>query len=153
MASSQRKPSAMTSLRNALFLTYLRYNMQLSSYHTFNLAPLSYEPQSKTGNNSAVHPSPLTPISRKKREYLMMSLRPAIPDKDIPQCIPPPSEIAPLVVKFSKDCVPLSCFSSTISCLLSMRLSRAGTDNDSPECLTHNVVSLFDPQLPADCTS
>ena len=117
--------------------------------HTFTLAPLSCAPQLKTGSSPAVKPTPSTPIKREKREYLMMSLRPAIPDKDIPQYIPPPSEIAPLVVKFSKDCVPLSCFSSTISCLLSMydwRLSRA--DNGSPECLAHNVVSLFKPQTP-----
>ena len=117
--------------------------------HTFTLAPLSREPQSKTGSSPAVWSTPSTPIKRERREYLMMSLRPAIPDNDIPQYIPPPSEIAPLVVKFSKDCVPLSCFSSTISCLLSMydwRLSRA--DNGSPECLAHNVVSLYDPQLP-----
>ena len=116
--------------------------------HTFTLAPLSHEPQLKAGS-SGVQPPPSTPIKREKREYLMMSLRPAIPDKDIPQYIPPPSEIAPLVVKFSKDCVPLSCFSSTISCLLSLynwRLSRA--DNGFPECLAHNVVSLFKPQTP-----
>ena len=116
--------------------------------HTFTLAPLSHEPQLKAGS-SGVQPTPSTPIKREKREYLMMSLRPAIPDKDIPQYIPPPSEISPLVVKFSKDCVPLSCFGSTISCLLSLyewRLSRA--DNGSPECLAHNVVSLFKPQTP-----
>ena len=117
--------------------------------HTFTLAPLSREPQFKAGSSPAVKSTPSTPIKREKREYLMMSLRPAIPDKDIPQYIPPPSEIAPLVVKFSKDCVPLSCFSSTISCLLSLydwRLSRA--DNGSPECLAHNVVSLSKPQTP-----
>ena len=117
--------------------------------HNFTLAPLSHEPQPKAGSGPAVQPNPSTPIKREKREYLMMSLRPAIPDKDIPQYIPAPSKIATLVVKFSKDCVPLSCFSSTISCLLSMydwRLSRA--DNGSPECLAHNVVSLYDPQLP-----
>ena len=117
--------------------------------HNFTLAPLSHEPQSKTGSGPAIQPNPSTPIKREKREYLMMSLRPAIPDKDIPQYIPTPSEIAPLVVKFSKNCVPLSCFSSTISCLLSVydwRLSRA--DNGSPQCLAHNVVSLYDPQLP-----
>ena len=117
--------------------------------HTFTLAPLSREPQLKVGSSPAVTPTPSTSISREKREYLMMSLRHAIPDKDIPQYIPLPSEIAPLVVKFSKDCVPLSCFGSTISCLLSLyewRLSRA--DNGSPECLTHNVVSLFKPQTP-----
>ena len=78
-----------------------------------------------------------------------MSLCPPIPNQQLSQYIPPPSEIAPLVVKFSKDCVPMGCFSSTISCLMAMhdwRLSRS--EDGSPECLAHNVVSLYDPQLP-----
>ena len=114
--------------------------------HTFSLAPLSCEPQSKTDDNKSVQPAA---TSTEKREYLMMSLCPAIPNKQLSQYIPAPSEIAPLVVKFSKDCVPMGCFSSTISCLLAMydwRLSRA--KDGSPECLAHNVVSLYDPQLP-----
>ena len=117
--------------------------------YTFTLAPLSHETQLKTGETGVVQQTTLTPIKRGKREYLMMSLRPAIPEKDIAHYIRATSEIIPLVVKFTNDCVPLSCFSSTISCLLSIynwRLSRA--DNGSPECLAHNVVSLYDPQLP-----
>jgi hypothetical protein len=80
----------------------------------------------------------------------MMSLRSAIPDKDIPQHLPPPSEIAPLVVQFTNNCVPLSCFSRTISCLMAIydwKLSRA--DDGSPKCLAHNVVSLYRPQTPS----
>ena len=114
--------------------------------HTFSLAPLSREPQSKTDDSKSVKPAA---PSREKREYLMMSLCPAIPNKQLSQYISAPSEIAPLVVKFSKDCVPIGCFSSTISCLLAMydwRLSRS--EDGSPECLAHNVVSLYDPQLP-----
>ena len=81
----------------------------------------------------------------------MMSLVPAIPDKDLSKHIPKSSEIeiAPLLVKFTNDCVPLSCFSSTISCLLSMydwRLCRS--EDGSPDCLAHNVVSLYSPNLP-----
>ena len=159
------KPELSESLRDGIITEeILRHDLSLKYFvpklfeprhaidlmcHNFTLAPLSHEPQPKTGSGPAVQPNPSTPIKREKREYLMMSLRPAIPDKDIPQYIPAPSEIAPLVVKFSKDCVPLSCFSSTISCLLSMYdwgLSRA--DNGSPECLAHNVVSLYDPKLP-----
>ena len=114
--------------------------------HTFSLAPLSHEPQSKTDDSESVQPAA---PSREKREYLMMSLCPAIPNKQLSQYIPAYSEIPPLVVKFSKDCVPMGCFSSTISCLLAMydwRLSRS--EDGSPECLAHNVVSLYDPQLP-----
>ena len=159
------KPELSESLRDGIITEeILRHDLSLKYFipklfeprhaidlmcHNFTLAPLSHEPQPKTGSGPAIQPNPSTPIKREKREYLMMSLRPAIPDKDIPQYIPAPSEIAPLVVKFSKDCVPLSCFSSTISCLLSMYdwgLSRA--DNGSPECLAHNVVSLYDPKLP-----
>ena len=114
--------------------------------HTLTLAPLSLELQPKIKNNPD---NPSAPVKREKRQYLMISLRQAIPDKDISQYIPAPSEIAPLVVQFMKSCVPLSCFSRTISCLLAMydwKLSRA--DDGSPECLAHNIVSLYKPQMP-----
>ena len=118
--------------------------------HTFTLAPLSRDSQTTPDSGSAgVETTSSTPIKREKREYLMMSLRPAIPTKNIPLHLPPPSEIAPLVVQFTDNCVPLSCFSRTISYLLAMynwKLSRA--KNGSPQCLAHNVVSLFKPQMP-----
>ena len=118
--------------------------------HTFTLAPLSRDSQTTPDSGSAaVETTPSPPIKREKREYLMMSLRPAIPDKDIPLHLPPPSKIPPLVVQFTHNCVPLSCFSRTISCLLAMynwKLSRA--KDGSPQCLAHNVVSLFKPQMP-----
>ena len=123
-----------------------RHAIDLMCYN-FTLAPLN---QSKIRSGPAIQPDPSTHIKREKRQYLMMSLRPAIPDKDISQYVPVPSDIAPLVVNFSKGCVPLSCFSSTISCLLSMydwRLSRA--DDGSPECLALNIVSLVMPKTPA----
>ena len=117
--------------------------------HMLTLAPLSHEVQSRVDCNnpptSTFGPSP----EREKREYLMMCLQKPISNKDLPQHLPPPSEIAPLVVMFTKNCVPLSCFSRTISCLLAMynwKLSRA--DNGSPQCLAHNVVSLYTPQTP-----
>ena len=114
--------------------------------HNFTLAPLNYEPQSKVGISEAIRSTTSTSTDR---EYLMMTLCPVIPRKNICQYVPASSEMVPLLVKFSKDCVPLGCFSSTISCLLTMynwRLSRS--EDNSPECLTHNVVSLYDPQLP-----
>ena len=112
--------------------------------HTLTLAPLSHQPQFDIGSI----PKSL-PVEREKREYLMMSLRQAFCDKDITQYIPLGSQIAPLVVQFTKNCVPLSCFSRTISCLLAIydwKLSRA--DDGSPECLAHNIVSLYKPQMP-----
>ena len=116
--------------------------------HTLTLAPLSRDIQSTPDSS---HPATSTPppIEREKREYLMMCLQKPILDKDLPQHLPPPSEIAPLVVQFTKNCVPLSCFSRTISCLLAMydwKLSRG--DKGSPQCLAHNVVSLYTPQTP-----
>ena len=117
--------------------------------HTLTLAPLSREVQSTPDSSHPATSTPPPPIKREKREYLMMCLQKPIPDKDLPQHLPPSSEIAPLVVQFTKNCVPLSCFSRTISCLLAMydwKLSRG--DKGSPQCLAHNVVSLFKPRTP-----
>ena len=117
--------------------------------HTLTLAPLSREVQSTPDSSHPATSTPPPPIKREKREYLMMCLQKPIPDKDLPQHLPPPSEIAPLVVQFTNNCVPLSCFSRTISCLLAMydwKLSRG--DKGSPQCLAHNVVSLYTPQTP-----
>ena len=117
--------------------------------HTLTLAPLSRDVQSTPDSSHPATSTPTPPIKREKREYLMMCLQKPIPDKDLPQHLPPPSEIVPLVVQFTKNCVPLSCFSRTISCLLAMydwKLSRG--DKGSPQCLAHNVVSLYTPQTP-----
>ena len=56
--------------------------------------------------------------------------------------------MVPLVVKFSDNCVPLGCFGSIISCLLSLYDWEVNSkDDDSPECLAHNIASLFCPTL------
>ena len=114
--------------------------------HTFTIAPLSYEQQpSKTSQKAPLHQLQ----SSNKEEYLMMCLLPAVSNQELPQYIPSSSDTVPLIIKFSKDCVPLSCFSSTISCLLSTyqwKLSRRG--DGTTVCLFHNIVSLFDPSLP-----
>ena len=88
-------------------------------------------------------------MEREKREYLMMCLRKAIPEKDVHHHLPPSSEIAPLVIGFTKNCVPISCYGRTVSCLLGLydwKLIRA--KDGSPQCLAHNVVSLSNPQIP-----
>ena len=93
------------------------------SCHTFTLAPLSHN------------------------EYLMMCLLPPIPDEDLHQYIPSSADMVPLVVKFTDDCVPLGCFGSIISCLLSFYswdIFR-NDDDDSPECLANNIVMLACP--------
>ena len=116
--------------------------------HTFTIAPLSCnQQQPKASKTKSLQPA--SGMSSDCSEYLMMCLLPAIPDQEIPQHIPSSSNIVPLVVKFTDDCVPLSCFSSTISCLLSKygwKVSRE--PNGSPLCLAHNIVSLYDPTLP-----
>ena len=117
--------------------------------HTFTLAPLSRDVQPTSDAPTAATSSPTPSIKRDKREYLMMSLRSDVPDKDVPRYLPSPSEIAPLVLQFTNKCVPLSCFSRTASCLLVMydwKLSRA--DNGAPLCLAHNIVSLYKPCTP-----
>ena len=114
--------------------------------HTFTIARLSNECQS---NGNTMQPASPEPPIVKQREYLMMCLLAPVSAKSLPQHLPPSSKVAPLVVRFSEDCVPLSCFGSTISCLLSTygwRVSRR--EDSSPECLAHNIVSLYDPILP-----
>ena len=113
--------------------------------HTFTLAPLIRD------MTSGITPANIqsTPtVKREKKPYLMMSLRPNIADNDVQKHLAP-SEIASLVVQFTNNCVPLGCFSKTISCLMTIyewKLSRA--DNGSPQCLAHNAVSLYTPQAP-----
>ena len=120
--------------------------------HTFTLAPLSREQQQcKTGKKKLPQATPASDI--KEKEYLMMCLLPAIPDQELPQHISSASEIVPLVVKFADDCVPLGVFSGTVSCLLSKydwKVSRK--EDGSPECLAHNIVSLYHPTLPFKIT-
>ena len=115
--------------------------------HTFNIAPLNHDIQQT--KKELLQPMPSV-SSNCEDEYLMMCLLPAIPDQELHCKIPSSSDIVPLVVKFNNDCVPMSCFSSTISCLLSTynwKVSRKA-DDGTPECLAHNVTSLFDPDLP-----
>ena len=116
--------------------------------HTLTLAPL--EPDTD-GEEAA-------PVDEKKQQYLMMCMKPAIPANEFHKHIPESPDAVPLVVKFSSGCVPLGCFGSTISCLLSRygwqvcRKKRGG----APKCLAHNIVSLRDPDLVnvilVDCT-
>ena len=103
--------------------------------HTFTIAPLNNE-------------EPQT-LSKENEKYLMMCLLPAIPEMKLPQYIPSSPDTVPLVVKFSRDCVPLSCFSSTISCLLSKyQWTVRKKDANTNVCLAHNIVSLRKQDMP-----
>ena len=104
--------------------------------HTLTITPLHHE-------EDAAHPVPDS-----EREYLMMCLKPSIPDQELRRYIPSSSDTVPLVVWFSSGCVPLGCFGSTISCLLSKyRWEVVRGEDGTPKCLAHNIASLHDPQL------
>ena len=129
--------------------------------HTFTIAPLRHDQQQPIAPLSHDQQQPKTSkeeslqtvsgMSSDRKEYLMMCLLPAIPDLELPQHIPSQSNIVPLVVKFTDDTVPLSCFSSTISCLLStFNWSVSRKVDGTPECLAHNIVSLFSPAILTD---
>ena len=107
--------------------------------HTLTLAPL--EPDTD-GEEAA-------PVDEKKQQYLMMCMKPAIPVHELHHHIPESPDTVPLVVKFSSGCVPLGCFGSTISCLLSKYgwKVRRKKRSSAPKCLAHNIVSLRDPDL------
>ena len=111
------------------------------SCHTFTLAPLSRKKWSEPNTKSA---QPITVADSKKDRYLMMCLLPPIPGEDLCQYIPSSSKMVPLVVKFSDD---FGCFGSIISCLLSFYNCDIfrNYDDDSTECLAHNIAMLVYP--------
>ena len=102
--------------------------------HTFIIAPL--QPDASEEETVAV--------DDRKKEYLMMCLKPAIPEQELHRYIPKSSDTVPLVMKFSSGCVPLGCFSSTVSCLLS-KYEWQVIKKD--KYLAHNIASLHDPDL------
>ena len=104
--------------------------------HTLTIAPLHHEEDATP------------PVPDSEREYLMMCLKPSIPDQELHRHIPISSDTVPLVVRFSSGCVPLGCFGSTISYLLSKyRWEVVRGEDGTPNCLAHNIASLHDPQL------
>ena len=107
--------------------------------YTFTLAPI--EPET-IKRNPDIEEQTVT-----KKQYLMMCLLPAIPEKELHRYIPESSDTVPLVVKFSNGCVPLGCFGSTISCLLSQYKWEIAKKGGLTKCLAHNIASLHDPKL------
>ena len=107
--------------------------------HTLTIAPLHHKEDAAR------------PVPDSEREYLMMCLKPPIPDQDLHRHIPTSSDTVPLVVRFSSGCVPLGCFGSTISCLLSKyRWEVVRGEDGTPKCLACNIASLHDPQRLVD---
>ena len=109
--------------------------------HTFTIAPLDHKDDTASRADQT------------EKEYLMMCLKPAIPDHELHHHLPQSSETDPLVMEFSSGCVPLGCFGSTISCLLSKyRWEVVRKSDGSPKCLAHNIASLRAPDLLVDVT-
>lgn len=104
--------------------------------HTFTLAPL--QPDS---------------VKRGKREYLMMCLKPAVPVDQLNRHLHLFPDVVPLVFLFSSGCVPLGCYGSTISCLLShYGWEVIKLPDGSPKCLAHNIASLHHPKILVNVT-
>ena len=123
--------------------------------HTYTIAQLSTEePLAKAQQPATYSGRPgqkSFPVKRK--EYLMMSLLAAIPEKDIQKFLPSSSKASPLVIHFSNGCVPIGCFGNITSCLISTyNWKLCQTEQTSPECLAHNIVKLCDPMLPVTMT-
>ena len=119
--------------------------------HIYTIALLKDEEvQSDTQSQAA----PITASHEvKQNQYLMMSLLPVFSEKMVKKFIPWFCKIAPLVIRFTDDCVPNGVFSSIVSCLISTyswRLYR--TSHGSPDCLARNMIRLRDPSLPVAIT-
>ena len=122
--------------------------------HIYAIAPLNIK------ESQANHQQPHTHFSRPgqetftvRREYLMMSLLADRCKDCIQECLPSPSMVAPLLIHFSSGCVPNGCFGSTTACLISTyNWEVCRTEEGSPECLAHNIVTLSDPTLPVTVT-
>ena len=121
--------------------------------HIYTIAQLSNEEPLGLSQHSSPHPNRTgqESSSLREKEYLMMSL--LADKKNIQKYLPSCSKVAPLVIYFSNDCVPNGCFGNVISCLISkFEWKVCRTEQGSPECLAHNIVTLSDPALPVTIT-
>ena len=84
--------------------------------HIYTIAPLRNEEPLGKNQQPPTHSSK---SGQAKKQYLMMTLLDDKPENDIQKYLPSPSKVAPLVIHFSSGCVPIGCFSNTISCLIS----------------------------------
>ena len=121
--------------------------------YLYSISPLSEEEQQPANNEHLPSPCPtVTSQGRQKeveREYLMMSLLPDISNNEIKKILPPSSNVSPLVIQFSGDCVPIGCFGNMIACAISQHKWSFNLKVHSPK---HNIVTLFPPDLPLNVT-
>ena len=92
-------------------------------------------------DNSSVHTG---------QKYLMPCMLPVV--KNITRFLPL-SPVSVFVVRFSDDCAPIGVFGGSISTLFSTHgWEICRKEDGSPQCMTHDVVTLHDPELPAQVT-
>ena len=116
------------------------------------IAPLTPEhsPQ-EHGQHNLDPPQPTPkPPSQHTQSYLMPCL---LGDVRNVKSLLPQSPVPVFVVRFSEDCVPNGTFVSTISILLSVYgWEVSQMEGGVPECMAHNIVILYHPELPVKLT-
>ena len=121
--------------------------------YLYSISPLSEEEQQPAKSQQLPSPYPMvaSQVRQKEveREYLMMSLLPDIPNNEIEKILPPSSNVSPLVIQFSGDCVPIGCFGNMIACAISQHKWSFNLKVYSPK---HNIVTLCPPDLPLNVT-
>ena len=129
-----------------------RHAIELFRY-LYSISPLNEENQQPA--NSQQLPSACPMVASQggqkevEREYLMMSLLPDIPNNEIEKILPPSSNVAPLVIQFSGDCVPIGCFGNMIACAISQHKWSFNLKAHPPK---HNIVTLCPTDLPLNVT-
>ena len=84
------------------------------------------------------------------QKYLMPCMLPVV--KNITRFLPL-SPVSVFVVRFSDDCAPIGVFGGSISTLFSTHgWEICRKEDGSPQCMTHDIVTLHDPELPAQVT-
>ena len=155
------------SLKNAIITEEMLQHKSLSSLFIPNLyqtqhaiklfthlcviAPLSDSKSQSKGQQSgdADQPTPKR-LCLANQKYLMPCLLKDFTDirKFLPQ-----SSVAVFVVRFSDDIVPNGTFVGSIARLLSAHgWEVCQKEDETPQCLAHNIVSLHDPIMPAQIT-
>ena len=121
--------------------------------YLYSISPLSEEEQQSVNNQQL--PSPCSRVASKgrqreiEREYLMMSLLPDITNDEIDKILPPSSNVAPLVIQFSGDCVPIGLFGNIIACAISRHNWSFNLNAHPPK---HNIVTICPPNIPLNVT-
>ena len=89
-------------------------------------------------------------MSSGKQKFLMPCMLPI--EKNVARFLPQ-SPVSQFVVRFNDDCVPNGVFGGSIATLLTVHGWKICKKEDgSPQCMTHDIVTLHDPLIPAQIT-